>query len=303
MPDISKVRFDAMLTDVSVQYRPGTHIADRVLPGVPVRNRSDFYWVYDKSRFNIPNAKRETRSRYNQIDWTMTRDSYFTEQYGLEQPIDDQERRNAVSPLDLDVDSTEILTDQLLNAREQRVANLVRNTANVTQNVTLAGTAQWSDAVNSKPVNDVAAARRTIQAATGFIPNSMLIPYQVFEYLMINQQVMSYLAEGALVDEQVLSRIFRIPNVIVGSVLYNTAREGQTEVLSDVWGKDVLIYYAEPRPGLKKPSFGYQMIAQDLQTFRYRQDEIDSDIIRVTEIRGEKLVAPQLGYLIKNAIV
>ena len=302
MPDITKVRYDAMLSDISIQYRPGTHQADRVLPAVPVRNRSDFYWVYDKSRFAIPEAKRETRSRYNQIDWTTTRDSYFTEQYGLEIPIDDQERRNQVAPLDLDTDSTEILTDMLLNAREKRVADLVRNTANVTQNVTLAGGTQWSAVATGLPVNDVATARKVIQAATGFVPNSMLIPYQVMEALMINDQVRGYLAEGALVDEAVLSRIFRIPNIIVASVLYNTAKLGQTETLADIWGKDVLIYYAEQRPGLKRPSFGYQLVNQDLQTFRYRMDEIDSDIIRVTEIRGEKLVAPQLGYLIKNAI-
>ena len=38
--------------------------------------------------------------------------------------IDDEERKNAASPLDLDVDTTEIVTDMVLNNREKRVADL-----------------------------------------------------------------------------------------------------------------------------------------------------------------------------------
>ena len=305
MPLINQVRQNRVLTNISVEYSPGMHIANEVFPRVPVAQESDIYYVYDFSGFNIPEAIRAPRSRYNQVDWSATTDTYFAQEYGLEQPIDDRERRNAVGVLNLDVDSTRNLTNNLLNSRERRITNLVLATGSYPagHTITLAGVAQWSDPVNSDPVGDVSAARTQIQGATGLLPNTIVMGYAVFEALLVHEQIREYLAEGALVTEELLARIFRVERVIVGSVFYNTATEGQTVTLGDLWGTDVVIFHkANTSPALRTPSFGYQFVAQDFRVFQYRQDEIASDIIRVNEIVAEKMVAPRLGYLIKSAV-
>jgi hypothetical protein len=49
------------------------------------------------------------------------------------------------------------------------------------------------------------------------------------------------------------------------------------------------------------PSFGDQMVVQQLRVFRYRVVEINCDVIRVNEIRAEKIVSGFLGYLISPA--
>lgn len=306
MPLVSQVKFDPLLTTVSIQYQPAPdgYLADLVLPPVPVARESASFWVYDKSRFDVPDSKRSPRSNYNRVDWNATTDNYLTQQYGLEGEIDDQERKNAAAPLDLDVDTTEIVTDMVLNNREKRVVDLVMSTATVTQNVTLAGTSQWSDLDNSDPLNDLKTARQAIFQATGYRPNRMVIGYQTMEALKLHPSIMEIIkyTERAIVTPQLLAAVFEVDEVLVGGVLRRTSKAGQTDVLTDVWGKSVLIYYAEKSPSLKRASFGYQLREEDLRVFRYREDKRDVDVIRVSEKQAEKIIAAQLGYLIVNAI-
>jgi hypothetical protein len=306
VPLTSEVKFDPLLTDISIQFQPAPdgYLADMVLPVVPVSRESAVYWVYDKSRFDVPDAKRAPRSDYNRIDWTVTTDNYLTQQYGLEGEIDDQERKIAAAPLDLDIDTTEIVTDMILNNREKRIADLVMSASVVTQGVTLAGAAIWTDAVGSDPEADVALARTTIFAATGYRPNRIVMGYKVFEALKTHpaiREVIKY-TERAIVTKQLLATLFEVEEVLVGGVLRRTSVRGQTDALSDVWDDDVLIYYAERSPSLKKASFGYQMREEDLRVFRYREDKRDVDVIRVSEKQAEKVVSASLGYLITNAV-
>jgi hypothetical protein len=302
MPLISQVKYDPLLTNISVEFQPVGRIADQVMPPVPVKLEDGVYWVYDKSKFQVPQALRAPRTPYRQIDWTATRDSYHAEEYGLEGAIDDRERENAASPMDLDETTTEILTENLLNIREKRVAAICTSTTYVTQNTTLAGASQWSDASGGDPIGVSQTAATTIQAATGYLPNVCAMDWQVFSKLMTNAKIIAQLVTGEQLTLQRLAQLFGVEEIILGTALTNTAKKGQTVSLGRVWGKDVLFFYRERRPALKRPSFGYQMVVQNFKAFRYRKTEINSDVIRVNEIRAEKLVAAALGYLVKAAI-
>jgi hypothetical protein len=310
MPLISEVKFDELLTNISVQYQPaqGGFLADIVGPPVPVRLESSVYWKYDKSRFDVPNSARAPRSEYNRVEWTATRDSYLAEEYGLELPIDDRERDNAAGPLDLDIDSTEIVTDMVLNNREKRWADMVMDPAIVTQTTDLNSLAgrQWDDFSSgvSDPLGDAAIARNAIWLATGYRPNKLLLGYQVAEKLAQHPGLLERIqfSERALITKQILAALFQVDEVIIGGVLQRTSAAGATDVLADVWGKNALFFYSETRPSLKRASFAYTFRVKALQAFRYREEKIKSDIIRVTEIQAEKMVAPELGYLFQNAI-
>jgi hypothetical protein len=306
MPLTSAVKFDPLLTNISIQYQPAPdgYLADMVLPAVPVSVESASFWVYDKSRFDVPDSKRAPRAEYNRIDWTVTTDNYLTQQYGLEGEIDDQERKIAASPLDLDVDTTEIVTDMVLNNREKRVVDLVMSSSVVTQNVTLAGAAKWSDYTGSDPMADLKTARNTIFAATGYRPNRCVMGYTVYETLKLHPAILEVIkyTERAIVTKQLIAALFEVDELMVGGVLRRTSKAGQTDALTDVWGNDVLIYFAEKSPSLKRASFGYQLREDDLKVFRYREDKRDVDVIRVSEKQCEKVIASQLGYLIIDAI-
>jgi hypothetical protein len=302
MPTLAQVREDPILGNISISYGPTGHIADDVLPVVPVRLEDGQYIEYDKSRFNTPEAKRNPRSRYREVDWTRTKASYHAEEYGLESRIDDRERDNAAAPLDLDETSTEILIDNLLNNRERRVANLVLSTTNVTQNTTLVGAAQWSDATGGDPIGVAQTAASTIQAGSGMLPNSVVMGYKVWNKLITNAKIKAELVQGEQVSVARLAALFGVQNVYIGQILTTVSKKGQPVTLGDVWGKDVLFYLRQPRPSLRRPSFGYQFQVQAMKAFRWRDVPVNCDVLRQNEIRAEKLVASSLGYLVKNAI-
>lgn len=302
MPFINQVRQDTLLTNLAIAWTPTGRIADEVAPPIPVALEDGQYYVFGKEGFNIPEAQRRPRSEYKEIDWTLSKDNYHAEEYGLQTRIDDRERNNAAAPLDLDETSTEVLTDNLLNVRERRVANMVTSTSNVTQNTTLVGAAQWSDSSGGDPIGVSITAQNTIQATTGFLPNTLAVGFKVWQYLRTNPKLRAALDVTRNLTQQEIAELLGVDRIIVGSILYNTAKEGQTVVLGDVWGKDAIFFYSQPRPAGRRPSFAYQLVVQPFRVFRWRKTEINCDMIRVNEIRAEKIVAATLAYLVKAAV-
>lgn len=302
MPLLNEVRFDPILTQVSVGYEPEGYIGDEVLPNVPVLLEDGSYWVWGDERFYSVDALRAPRSRYRAVDFTATRASFHAEEYGLEFKVDDRERRNSALPTELDTEGTEIITQNLKNAKEKRIANLVLSTTNITQNVTLAGANQWSDASGGDPIGVAMTAHSTIQGATGRLPNSVAMGYKVWNKLMTNPKIKAEMSEGEQLAIRRLAQLWNVQNIYVGSVLTATNKKGQATTLGDVWGKDVLFFHKTDRPSRRRPSLGYQFRVQDFKTFRYRRPEITSDVVRVNHIVAEKLVATKLAYLVKAAI-
>lgn len=302
LQQVASIREDTFLTQVALTFAPEGHIADLVAPPLDVAQEDGQYTVFGKESFNVPNAERRPRKRYKEIDWTLSKASYHAEEYGLESRIDDRERRAASDQIQLETTTTENLTMNLRNVREKRIADLVRSTANLTQNTTLSGTDQWDDASGGDPLGIATAAQNAIQAANGFLPNTVIMGWRVWQALRLNPAIRAELLDGEQVTPEKLATLFGVDRVLVGRLLYNTAQSGQTAVMGDMWGKDVIFAFINPRPADRRPSFAYQLRVSDFRTFRWRDVPVNCDVFRVNEIGGEKIVAPTLAYLVKNAI-
>ena len=183
MPTVKDIHQDAVLTNISLQYQNQWFVADLVMPRMPVKKESDLYYIYGKERFAVPNTRRAPKSPYAKVDWTPSSATYTCKEEGLEESTDDRERKNADKPLNLEIDTTELLTDLIALKRETRVATLLTTAANFTNDTTLSGTDQWSNGANSDPIDDVQVATLAINAAIGLDPNTMVIPREVYEKL------------------------------------------------------------------------------------------------------------------------
>jgi hypothetical protein len=297
---IQGLRLATSLVPIVVEYRPKGFIIDEVAPTVPVNLEQGIYYKFDSGNFAVPETLRAPRSVYKEIDWSMSEDTYKANEHGLEGRIDDRERKNVPGALDLDVGLTRRLTNGVLLGRERRGASLLMSTANITQNTTLVGAAQWSDPT-SNPGTQASAARTAIRAKTGFLPNQLTMGYAVFESLRIHPLIIDFV-EGARPTLQDIAEYFEVERVVVAQTIYNAAKEGQTDSLSDVWGKDALFSFTTENVAIDEPSFAYQFVVQELQPFRYRDTTVNCDVLRVTEIRAIKIVAPELAYLVKAAV-
>jgi len=305
MPEISEVHVDQILTNISVQYKNAAFVADQILPVVPVKKESDKYYVYTKKdRFTVPNTLRAPRTESRQVDWSISTATYSCEEYALSALIDDRERANADKPIDIDIDTVETLTDLLLLDYEKRVASMLTDTSIITQNVTLSGTDQWSDYANSDPISNIETAKQTVFDSIFKEPNIMVMGIAVYRKLKHHPDILDrikYTGRG-IVTVDILQDLFEIPKILVAGTAYNSANEGQTPSYSSVWGKNVIVAYVEPRPGLKKVSLGYTLRARAFQVRKAREEKKHSDWVEVSVVQDEKIVAASAGYLIKTAV-
>jgi len=175
MADISLQYLDQPLNNVSVGYQNDDYYAERLLPIAPVMKQSGRYWVYGKEKFRQYETIRHAGAEAREIaPWTLSNSAYFCDDHSLKDKISDEERANS-DGVDLEINTTENLTNAVLLDHEIRVANLVLGGA--VSNTTLSGTSQWSDYVNSDPISAVEAQKTVIKKAIAKAPNTLAVSW------------------------------------------------------------------------------------------------------------------------------
>jgi len=313
MPQFASTHVDALLTGISVKYPLGLgQIAGTILPKVSVSKESGIYFKYDKGdQARIPFTKRQIRSESRSTTWRVSTDSYRCEEYALNDLIDEREYQQADQPLDLQRDTLENLQNLLVLDRARRVKTLVTNPAVITKNITLAGTAQWRDAgasgVTADPMFDVERASEAVRADTGVRPNLAVFGMAAWlAFTKVTKIIDRIVTPGGAwgsptISTDVARTLFApygITQVEVVDTVQNTGLLGGTDSFADIWGDEVLLAYVTPSPGIKKVSFGYTFVSRDWQVRREVITRQHSDWIEPSYVADEKLVAPDVAYLI-----
>ena len=301
MPELENVHTDAILTNISIQYRNAAYIGTQLMPIVPVKKRSDIYYIYDSKadRFRIPKTLRAPKSESRTVDWKVTEGQYSCDEHALNDLIDDIERDNADKPLNLEVDTVEFLTDIIQLSLEMRIKTVV--TAALTGHTP---TTKWSTPATSDPIGDVETGKAAIHAVIFKEPNVLLLGKSVYDVLKHHPDILDrikYVQKG-VVTAELLASIFEVDKVIIGAAGYNTAKEGKAASYSYLWGKNAILAYVEPKPGIKKFSLGYTFQSKKFQTRRARIETRHSDWFEVGQIEIEKIVAAACGYRISDAV-
>lgn len=318
MPAVAKVHVDKLLDAIVIATKQelSEFIADQIFPEVSVDKESDKFGKYDVSTFlRRPTARaggilRKPSSKFPRADFDTSTDDYQCEEYGLEHAMDDRVKDNADAAYMIESVPGELLTYHVAREREIRVKDTVTDTAKITQNTTLSGTSQWND-VGSNIVKHFEDASETILKATGRLPNLAVIPWQVWRFVKHHPKLLERIqykdSQKPTVGPQGFFDIFAesfAPDskILVPKSILDSSKEGQTASLGYLWPKDVLVAYVDPAPVKGKPTFGYTMTKQRTMGQRYRDEEITSDVSRVSEILVEKVVEKNCAYLIKSAV-
>ena len=100
-----------------------------------------------------------------------------------------------------------------------------------------------------------------------------------------------------------------VEKLIVGKAIQETSKEGaSTAVRSYIWGKNALLIYVPPNPGLRIPSAAYVFTWKiDGTEFtaaisNSRQDWRDRDFLKGKHAFDPKIVGTDLGYFFSAAI-
>jgi len=298
-----------LLTSHSLKYTNDNYIAEKVMPVVQVKKATGQIATYGMDNLRIANSLRAQGSSTNEVNHTVTVGShYILKEHALKELVTWAEMENADTPITPKLDATENIVERMFVIKEKALADTLSNTSVISQNVTLSGTDQWNDYVNSSPVQDITTAINAVRAGSGRKPNTLIFGYSVWATLLQHPDFVSR-AEGAvLVTAAVLEKIVLtafpgITQVLVGDAQYNSGVEGGTDALADIWGKVCVVAYIDPSPRLKSRSLGFTYQMKAARTVdEWPEKDRKGDYVRVTDEYDQKLVDEKCAYLIKNAI-
>jgi len=309
-PTSTDVHVDAILTNMSVAFMQEAYafVASRAFPQVSVNKQTDKYFTYSQADFFRDQVQRRADGTQSAgTGYSLSTASYSAEVYALHKDIGDQTRANADAPLDMDMDATRFLTQQMLIRQEVEWAAAAFTTG-IWDTDVVPGTL-W-DAASSTPIADIELGKNTVLAATGYVPNTVIMSYKVFSALMDNADIVDRIKYTSMesVSEDLLARLFNCKRVLIMAGTYNTAQEGATASYSQIGDKDVLLCYTPDSPGLMTPSAGYTMVWNGVSAgmgtsssiSRFRLEPEKADRIEIEAAWDTKIVSTALGYFLSN---
>ena len=326
-PSRSDVHVNRILTNMSLGYMQDAtaFVADRAFPVIPVEKMSDRYFSYDKSYW-FRNEMRERAPASESAGANYAIDntpSYSARPWSLHRDIDDQVRANADNPISLDREATMFLSLKALISKEVNWAAKYFTTG--IWGTDIAGVVGppvgnqvyfWSDYANSNPVEDIRLYKQVVQGRTGSRPNKLILGRQVFDELLDHPDIIGRFDRGqttgvAVATKQTLAALFELDEVLVMDSIQATAAEAAaTQTYAFIGGKQALLVYAAPAPGILTPSGGYTFSWTGLygsnalagRISNFRMEAIRSDRIEIDLAYDQKLVAADLGVFFTTIV-
>lgn len=310
-PGLHDVHVDRPLTNISsaIIQSAEDFIASKVFPNVPVGKKSDKYFTYTQGYwFRTDAQKRAPATESVGTGYGVSTDDYVCDVYAIHHDIADQIRANADNPLNLDREGTMFVTRQLLLKRELDWVTAFfaasKWTGSTTAGDITPGT-KWEN-VASTPIEDITAQIIAVAKKTGYRPNTFICGPEVWDKLRNHPDIVDRMktTDDKIVTEALVGRLIGVPRLFVAWAVKNTANEGATASYDFMFGKNALLLYAAPSPGLMVPSAGYTFSwtgyapgqgpeGNVISTFRMQH-------LKADRVEGEmtyalKQVAPTLG--------
>lgn len=296
------------LTAISIAYRNAAFIADAVLPKVPVGLKAYRYRKYNLGdAFSIPDTKVGRTSRPNQVDFGFTEETGFCVDYGLDDPVPQDDINNAPSNYNPLGAAIEFATNLIELDREVRVAKMVQDVANYAagNHVVLSGTDKLSD-----PASDPIKIIMDAMDAMIVRPNVMVIGRLAWSALIrnatINKAVNKNVGDKGVARKQDIAELLELKDILVGESYVNSSKKGQNPSVSRVWGPHISLINRDVLSGPQRGvTYGFTA------TFgtRVAGAKEDSNIglrggqmVRAGESVDEKICAPDMGYLIQDVV-
>lgn len=300
------------LSNVAIQYVPAGMIAEQIAPIVVVAKQSDSYNTWSiADAYSIENDKRAPATEANVITRSVSSDTYFAKNYALKDRIPYEDIRNADAAMIMTQRNhrIEYLKNKLYLNWEYRVGLQVTSGSNVGSYSGVAS--NWSDEAtgHSDPIEDLTKAMLNVEGVTGYMPNRAIFGGVAWKHFRNHADVISRLygnqtgSNGRIISVQQAANLLELDQVLVGKAKYNTTMEGQTAVLADIWGSNVLLYYAPKAASNVDPSFMYSFrwpVVADMQAEVFQLPRAAAEEVQLSYYQDEKITASTLGFLITS---
>ncbi|TFB85843.1 hypothetical protein E3O44_12640 [Cryobacterium algoricola] len=306
---------DPVLTNLSQKYTNESEdfIARKLFPVITVPKPSGKYWAYNKDNLRAGGTNidlRTGRSKTSEVTFGKSlKDFGPLQEHALKDFISKDELAFVDSPLDIETDSVENLNEIMTLAEEISLATMLRDITIVTNNITLSGTSQFSDYVNSDPFTTIKN-RVIAQRNSSFKrPNTIAFGWDVWLQLVDHPKLLAriqYNRDGVLLPADLVKLFspYGITQVFIGAAMYDATTEGQTGTPTSVWGKDIIIGYVTSTPSLRAVNGGYTLqLREGKYVDKWFETDPKGEYVRNNDYYDQMLFASELFSLIKNAVL
>lgn len=296
---------DPQLTSIAIAYRNRALIADSVLPRSPV-GKVEFKWYqYAKEeRFSVPETLVGRKSVPNEVEFGMVEKTSSTRDYGLEDPIPNEDVDNAPEGHDPREQATEAMQDLIALGREKRVADMVFNAANYPSGNKVTLGTPWTTTDSTDPIEDVLTALDTPIAR----PNVLVFGQSAWRTLSTHPKIAKATngnaGDSAIARRNQIAELFEVDEILVGRGRLNTATKGQTPAFAQVWGDKVAAIHRNPAANVRGGvTFGLTFQYGDRVAGSWEDRNIGlrgGTRVRTGESLVEEMIAADVGYLIEG---
>jgi hypothetical protein len=309
---------DPYLTKISIEYanRPDAYIATQALPIINTEGKTTGrYRKFKKGNmFRKYDDARARLSRSSKVHVEMDTDGTFAcIQRALHDGIDDRDAKEFMSQgLDLQEFAVRIVTDAVLLGREYRVASLLTSASVLTNYAGLTGNDMWDvyTSASSDPWDDVETMRNSIHANTGAEMNIIIIGRQVYNKLRNHPAIIDRIKytmgiQDGKVTPQLLAAAFDVEKVLIGNPLYQTTKEGQTETLGYIWGKNVIGAFVDQAPTNRSRTLGFIPSlygSNAVQMAKWYEQSVKGTFVEGTIDEDEIIVDANCAYLLQTVV-
>jgi len=299
------------LTAITMAYRNADMIADAVLPRVSVGKQEFKYQLLTQAEtFTVPDTRVGRKGKPNEVDFTQTEQTASTQDYGLDDPVPQEDIDNAAGVVGQDPlgRATEGITQLVLLDREVRVSTLVTTLATypAANRTTLSGTSQWSDYANSNPVDAILTALDVPLMRPNVLVMGQAVWTKVSQHPKVVQGIYGPAATGGKVRIEQFAALLEVDELLIGKGWYNSAKRGQTATYGRIWGKHCAMLYRDKNADTSRgATFG--LTAQwGTRVAGAIPDQMigmrGGQRVRVGESVRELITASDLGYFFQNAV-
>lgn len=274
-----------ILTNMAIGFLPDAekpssagglgYVGRGVFPSLPVASPSGMYNVWKRGDFLRRGGKKIANGEAPPVEGFATGSgNYSVDSWGVSTAYTARDlaegRRAGISEGTLRTNKTKFVTLKGMLELELKVATFCQTSGNWTNTVAgvaanpVVGTSfmQWNQA-GSQPVEDLIYWKEKMRLTSGFAPNKMVIPIQVWNTMRSNAELLSRITYSGTMDRptqvslQQVKDLFEIQNIVIAEGVYNTAVEGQVDAFGYIWGKSIWMGYVTDAPSLDQPSAGY----------------------------------------------
>lgn len=314
-PTLASVHVDKTLSQISTAYfqDPADYIAGRVAPNIPVSNKTDKYWLFDKNDSLREKAlERAPGTESAGGGFRLSTDSYTAKVYAWHVDLPDQVLANADEGLALEEAAARTCTDAI---RRQMEADFMASAfATGLWGIDLDGTTdfvKWS-AANSTPLEDVETQRVAIRKKTGKNPNTLILGPTVYSKLKNHPDFIERIryVSDSVVTREIMARLFEVDKILVAEAVNATNLEGETAAYDFIAGANALLAYIAPNPGKMVPSALYNFTwseVSDGSAVEVGTMRMELPWLRTVRIESQlawdiKIVGSDLGAFFETAV-